>query len=211
MFQRFEQQHPWKMLWHEAGYLHDWFLRNEISCVTKYNSIHRFCFEVERFQIWPYWRPLTIQKFEQLTIDYYGPHCPILASRLAYREDELVVWEGFDFNMRKNHRYRMRPSFYFVIPEFLLFEPWPSERRWTWQPAVKVSQAKVREILRLELSVGGWPRNRRGIPLVPKQTGWAGKLDIVEPGQGWATMDSLSLTPVSPENLDLFDAEQIVD
>lgn len=211
MFHKSDPKHPWRMGWHEAGYLHDWLVRNEISFITKKNSLNRFCFEVERFHIWPYWRPLTIQKFEQLTLDYYGPHCPILASRLEYQQDEVIVKEGFDFNMRKNHHYRSRPSFYFVIPEFLLFRSWPPERHWTWQPAVKVSQAQVREILRLEWEYGGWPRNRRGIPLIPRKTGWAGKIDLLQPGQGWATMESTSLSPMPIENLDLFDVRQTVD
>lgn len=180
--------HPWYLQRNTSYYLSEWLTSQGIPFrPTKTNHrLGNYCLEVQRFQLWTYWRPLTIQKFEQMTRYFEGPHCPILASRLKYKEDEQIVREGFDFNMRGNHRYRTR-DFYFVIPEFLLYRPWPAPRQWRWNPAVKVTKSVVRDLLWLELEYGGWPRNRRGIPLIPLKTGQSGAKEIVEPGEGWAT------------------------
>ena len=45
----------------------------------------------------------------------------------------------------------------------------------------------MRNLLWLELKYGGWPQNRRGIPLIPKRTGHSGIHEVVEMGGGWAT------------------------
>jgi len=178
----------WWLQRETSQYLSEWLSSYRIPFrATRVSRLSgSFCLEVGRFQLWVYWRPLTVHRFDQMTQHFEGPHCPILASRLQYQNDEMMVYEGFDFNMHKNHRYQSR-SFYFVIPEFLLYRPWPAPRDWRWQPSVKVSQTVVRNILWLELEYGGWPRNRRGNILVPKKTGCAGQSRKIEMGDGWAT------------------------
>ncbi len=181
-------EHPWILQRRTSAYLKDWLTSYGIP--YKSTQVRRrygnFCLEVKRFQIWTYWRPLTVQRFEQMTLHYEGPYCPIFASRLRYKNDDRVVYEGFDFNMSKNHHYESRP-FYFVIPEFLLYRPLPAPRNWRWQPAVKVTASVVRDLLWLEMDYGGWPVNRRRRPLIPLKTGCAGVIETQEPGAGWAS------------------------
>lgn len=204
-----ETMHPWTLQRKTSYYLSAWLTSHGIPfrSTRTQHRLGNYCLEVGRFQLWTYWRPLTIQRFEQMTLHFEGPHCPILASRLKYQEDELIVREGFDFSMWRNHRYQARP-FYFVIPEFLLYRPWPAPRAWRWQPAVKVSQSVVRDLLWLEMDYGGWPCNRRGIPLVPRKTGSSGVREVIEDGAGWATYAGrpppLELPIV--QQSDLFDA-----
>lgn len=183
-----DPNHPWNLQRKTSYYLSEWLTSHGIPFRPTQTN-HRLgnhCLEVGRFQLWTYWRPLSVYRFEQMTLHFEGPHCPILASRLKYREDERIVHEGFDFAMGRNHHYQTR-SFYFVIPEFLLYRPWPAPRDWRWQPAVKVSTSLVRDLLWLEMEYGGWPRNRRGIKLVPLKTGCAGVKEVIENGAGWAT------------------------
>lgn len=184
----YDTSHPWYLQRDTSRYLSAWLTSHGIPFrPTKTNHrLGNYCLEVQRFQLWTYWRPLTVQKFTQMTQYFEGPHCPILASRLKYLDDEQIVYEGFDFNMRRTHRYQAR-SFYFVIPEFLLYRPWPAPRNWRWQPAVKVTQSVVRDLLWLELEYGGWPRNRRGTKLIPFRTGQSGMNEGIEMGGGWAT------------------------
>ncbi len=130
---------------------------------------------------------MTVARYERLTLDYRGPYLPIFCSRTEYLEDEQYVYEGFDFAVTKNHRYRVVP-FYFVMPAFLLSRPWPPEREWLWHPAVKVTKAVVRDILRLETEYGGWRRNRRGNLQIPKLTGQSGKSTRIKHGEGWASL-----------------------
>lgn len=184
----YESMHPWILQRTTSHYLSEWLTSNGIPFRPTQTN-HRygnFCLEVQRFQLWTYWRPLTIQKFNQMTQHFEGPHCPIFASRLQYKNDEQIVYEGFDFNMRRNHCYQPR-SFYFVIPEFLLYRPWPAPKDWRWQPAVKATQTVVRNLLWLEMEYGGWPRSRRGIPLVPYKAGQSGVKEVIKMGDGWAS------------------------
>lgn len=184
----YDNKHPWVLQRNTSCHLKEWLDANSIPyrpTRTDYR-MGNWCLEVQRFQLWTYWRPLTVQKFNQMTLYFEGPCCPIFASRLKYKYDDQYVYEGFDFNMRRNHHYESR-SFYFVIPEFLLYRPWPNPHDWRWQPAVRVSKSVVRDILWLELEYGGWPRNKRGNKLIPRKTGCAGVKEEIESGAGWAT------------------------
>ena len=150
---------------------------------------------------------MTVARYEQMTLDYEGPYLPIFASRNEYQLDEQVVLEGYDFNMRGNHHYRSR-DWYFVLPAFLLDRPWPMERHWRWHPAVKVTKAVVRDLLRLEDEYGGWRRNRRGHLMIPKKTGCSGKETSVVNGQGWASFGFINQSLSIEEQQELFDARQ---
>lgn len=138
---------------------------------------------------------MTVALYERLTLDYRGPYLPIFCSRTEYLDDEQYVYEGFDFAITKNHHYKAVP-FYFLIPAFLLSRPWPTEREWLWHPAVKVSKATMRDLLRLEDEYGGWRRNRRGHPQIPRLTGQSGKSTLIQPGEGWASL-GLESNPLS--------------
>ena len=140
---------------------------------------------------------MTVSRYERMTLDYRGPYLPIFASRTEYVDDELVVYEGFDFNMKRHHRYRTVP-FYFVLPDFLLNPPLPHDRSWRWHPAVRVTKSIVQEILYREDQSGGWKRNRRGHLQIPKVTGCSGKDATVKNGDGWAMFngENSSLTSV---------------
>lgn len=177
---------PFTLLFPTYHALIDLFNQWELPFIKRKNYSGNICLEVQRFHIWPYWRPMTVDRYHQLTLDYEGPHIPIFASRSKYRIDEEMVYEGYDFNMTRNHYYTYG-DFYFVIPSFLLDRPWPMEREWLWQPAVKVTKATVRDILRLEVEYGGWRLNRRGMKMMPKKTGWSGKDSTITLRQGWAT------------------------
>lgn len=195
-------------LFREAHVLYRWLEKNQYGFKTKRNREGRYCFEIQRFHVWPDCVPISIQRFELLTETYTGPYCPILASRLEYGNQEFIVYEGYEFNPRRHDFYTQNQSFYFVFPAFLLTKPWPFERNWRWHPGVKVSQGKFKEILDLEIQYGGWNRNRRGTSLIPYQTGCSGKSMEVVPGQGWATTESLMQWSTQLENLDLFDASE---
>jgi hypothetical protein len=122
-----------------------------------------------------------------MTLDYEGPYLPIFVSRTEYVKDESYVYEGFDFNMRKYHRYSYR-DWYGILPAFLLQRPWPPERQWRWHPAVRVTASILRDVLLLEQTYGGWFVNRRGRVKIPKKTGCSGKDATLAPKAGWATL-----------------------
>jgi hypothetical protein len=176
----------------------------EIPFVGRRNPEFHHAFEVQRFHVWAYWRPMTVARYEQMTLGYEGPYLPIFASRNRYRLDEHVVWEGYDFNMRRNHHYQYR-DWYFVLPAFLLDRPWPHERSWRWHPAVKVTKAVARDLLRLEDQYGGWTRNRRGHAMIPKKTGCSGKEAALLNGHGWATFNFSHAVLSKEEQQELFD------
>lgn len=160
-----------------------------------WNSNFHYSFELKRFHVWAYWRPMTISRFERLTSDYLGPHIPIFASRTQYVEDEEIVYEGYDFCVRK-HTYRYVP-FYFVMPAFVLHDVWNHPREWRWSPAVRVTKSLVKSVLQKENEYGGWSTNRRGRLLIPKRTGTSSLLGTVEAGQGWASLGTRSASEVS--------------
>jgi hypothetical protein len=162
-------------------------------------------YEVQRFHLFPYWRPMTVARYEDYTIDYRGPHLPIFASNKVYMNDDTIVHEGFDHAIKKNHRYRIVP-WYFILPDFLLDRPWPTERAWRWHPAVKVTASVCRQILELECEYGGWQRNRMGREMIQRLTGSSGKSGELQPGQGWATFHyDARLEHDQPEQQELFD------
>ncbi len=171
------------------------------------NHEFHYCFQVNRFHLWAYWRPMTVSRYEQMTLAYEGPYLPIFASHNEYQQDELVVWEGYDFNMTKNHRYKQR-DWYFVIPAFLLDRPWPAPREWRWHPSVRVTKSVMRDLLRLEVEYGGWPVNRRGYLRIPKKTGCSGKDATVTPGQGWAYTGFQTFHLTREEQQELFSERQ---
>jgi hypothetical protein len=161
-------------------------------------------YEVRRFHLFVYWRPMTVARFEDYTLDYRGPHLPIFASNKVYLDDEQYVHEGFDHAIKKNHRYRIVP-WYFILPDFLLDRPWPSPRAWRWHPAVKVTASVGRQILELETEYGGWPRNRWGREQRARVTGCSGKSGELRPGQGWANFQyDAMLQHTQPEQQELF-------
>jgi hypothetical protein len=144
------------------------------------NPHFHYCLAVKRCHIWSYWRPINVSFFEQQTLHYRGPYIPIFASRSREWRDH----EPYD---RK--RFTRRPryqtvAFYFVVPEFVLQPEWGHERSWRWSPAVKINGAMLRTVLWNELEHGGWKRNHRGNPQIPKITGCSGL--IQRPGEGWA-------------------------
>jgi len=149
------------------------------------NERYHYALRVQRFHVWAYWRPMTVSRYERMTLDYRGPYLPIFASRTEYSDDEQYVYEGYDFNMKRNHHYRTVP-FYFVLPDFLLNPPLPHERSWSWHPAIRVTKALARKIINTEDRSGGWKRNRRGHLQIPKCAGYSGKEYEVKNGDGWA-------------------------
>jgi len=150
---------------------------------------------------------MTVDRYERMVLDYEGPYLPIFASRNEYQRDEQVVWEGYDFNMTKNHRYTHR-DWYFVMPAFLLERPWPAPRDWRWIPAIRVTKSTVREVLQLEYEYGGWPSNRRGHPMIPKKTGCSGTDATGKPGDGWARMGSKTFNLRREEQQEIFSERQ---
>lgn len=160
-----------------------------------YNAHYHYAFQIQRFHVWAYWRPMTVSRYERMTLDYRGPYLPIFASRTEYLDDEQYVYEGFDFNMRAHHHYKTVP-FYFVLPGFLLNPPLPKEREWRWHPAVRVSRSIAKQVLTREAQNGGWTRNRRGLLQIPRVTGCSGVDPTVQNGEGWASFSGGgSLTP----------------
>lgn len=176
----------------------------EIPFVGCRNQSFDYSFQVNRFHVWAYWRPMTVARYERMTLDYEGPYLPIFASQNRYRQDEQVVWEGYDFNMRRNHHYDYR-DWYFVLPAFLLDRPWPMERQWRWHPAIKVTKTVARDLLYLEDEYGGWARNRRGNLMIPKKTGCSGKATTIQKGAGWATFSFNHQSLSTTEQQELFD------
>jgi hypothetical protein len=183
-----------------ANQLDEWAIPFRACC----NSHFHYVFEVSRFHLFCYWRPMTVARFEDYTIDYRGPHLPIFVSNKEYLNDDQYVHEGFDFAIRKNHRYRSVPH-YFIIPAFLLGRPWPPEREWLWHPAVRVTKSTVKELLELEVNYGGWRTNRKGRVMIPRMTGKSGKSGELQPHQGWAKsgFDAM-LDFTQPEQCELF-------
>lgn len=174
-----------------ADLLRQWALPIQGRC----NASFHYVFEIKRFQVWAYWRPMTVARYERLTSDYLGPHIPLFASRTQYVDDEEVVYEGYDFCLRK-HTYRYVP-FYFVIPAFVLESHWPHPREWRWHPAIRVTKGLVKSLLQKEHKIGGWSKNPRGRLLIPKRTGTSGVLGTPQDGQGWASLGSGHSSEVS--------------
>lgn len=174
-----------------ADLLRDWGL----PIKGRYNSEFHYCFEMKRIHVWAYWRPMTIARYERLTSDYLGPHIPVFASRTQYFDDEEVVYEGYDFSLRR-HSYKYVP-FYFIIPVFVLNNEWNHPREWRWSPAARVTKGLVKSLLQKEAQHGGWPQNRRGRLLIPKRTGIGAVHGPVEAGQGWASLGTRSASEVS--------------
>lgn len=179
----------------------------EMPFTVRRNENYHHVFQINRFHLWAYWRPMTVSRYDQMTTHYTGPYLPIFASRNDYKEDEQYVYEGFDFNMLRNHHYVSRP-WYFIIPDFLLQRPWPHERAWRWSPAVKVTPSILREILTLERDYGGWRRNSRGHLMIPKKTGISGRNTVIEKGQGWAKFDFECVSLNQEQQQELFDEGQ---
>jgi len=176
-----------------ADLLRDWALPIQGRC----NASFHYVFELKRFQVWAYWRPMTVARYERLTSDYLGPHIPIFASRTQYVEDEEVVYEGYDFCVRK-HTYRYVP-FYFVIPAFVINNTWPHPREWRWHPAIRVTKSLIKSILQKEHNYGGWSKNPRGRLLIPKRTGTSGVLGTIGASEGWASLGTRSASEVSTD------------
>jgi len=176
-----------------ADLLREWELPIQGRC----NSEFHYVFELKRFHVWAYWRPMTVSRFERLTRDYLGPHIPIFASRTQYIEDEEVVYEGYDFCLRK-HTYRYVP-FYFVIPAFTMNPTWPPPREWRWNPSIRVTKGFVKSLLQKEVQHGGWSTNRRGRLLIPKRTGASTLLGATRAGEGWASLGSRNSSEVSTD------------
>lgn len=174
-----------------ADLLRQWALPIQGRC----NASFHYVFEIKRFQVWAYWRPMTVARYERLTSDYLGPHIPLFASRTQYVDDEEVVYEGYDFCLRK-HTYRYVP-FYFVIPAFVLESHWPHPREWRWHPAIRVTKGLVKSLLQKEHKIGGWSKNPRGRLLIPKRTGTSGVLGNIGAGEGWASFGTRSASEVS--------------
>lgn len=164
-----------------ADHLSTW----DLSFCGRRNTAFHYVFEIQRLHVWAYWRPMTVARFERLTRDYRGPHIPIFASRTQYLDDEEMVYEGYDFCLRR-HQYKTVP-FYFVCPGFLLQKQWKPEREWRWHPAVRLTPSLMKRILQREDQYGGWRQNSRGRLLVPKRTGVAGVLGLAVDGEGWAS------------------------
>lgn len=182
-----------------ADLLRQWGLPIQGRC----NSSFHYVFEIKRFQVWAYWRPMTVDRYERLTSDYLGPHIPLFASRTQYVEDEEVVYEGYDFCLRK-HTYRYVP-FYFVIPAFVLNHEWNYPREWRWSPAIRVTKGLMKSLLKKEVQYGGWQKNRRGRLLIPKRTGTSALLGPTQAGEGWASFGTRNSSEVS------FDGEPEAD
>jgi hypothetical protein len=201
-------KHPWRLMyqsWHTLGnLLDDWEIPYE---PRRSRSTFFTAYEVRRFHLFPYWRPMTVARYEDYTIDYRGPHLPIFASNKSYLDDETIVHEGYDHAIKRNHRYRRVP-WYFILPDFLLGRPWPSERSWTWHPAVKVTASILKQILDLELEYGGWRTTKRGRAMIPRITGSSGQSGELQPGQGWATFRYEAQQRMKAEQQGLFDEDQ---
>lgn len=194
---------PFKLKYDTARALGKLLNEWELYFEGRWNNKYHYAFQIQRFHVWAYWRPMTVARFERMTLDYRGPYLPIFASRTEYVDDERIVHEGFDFAMSRNHRYRFVP-FYFVLPGFLLQRPWPAPREWCWHPAVKVTKSIVRDTLRLEDEYGGWSRNRRGHLQIPKITGCSGKDFSVKAGEGWASFGLQTFSMTLEEQQELF-------
>lgn len=179
----------------------------EIPFAVRRNATYHHVFQINRFHLWAYWRPMTVNRYDQMTMQYTGPYLPIFASRNEYQDDEQYVCEGFDFNMLRYHRYVSKP-WSFILPDFLLRRPWPHERAWRWSPAVKVTPSILREILILERDYGGWPLNSRGHLMIPKKTGISGKKTTIENGQGWAKFNFECVSLNQEQQQELFDEGQ---
>ena len=174
-----------------AMLLQEWGLPVQGRC----NASFHYVFEIKRFQVWAYWRPMTVARYERMTQDYLGPHIPLFASRTQYVEDEDVVHEGYDFSLRR-HTYRYVP-FYFVIPAFAMNPTWPPPREWRWHPAVRVTQGILKSLLTKEQQTDGWSKNSRRRLLIPKRTGTSGILGPIQAGEGWASLGTRSSSEVS--------------
>jgi hypothetical protein len=192
--------HPFTLKFEAAkrwiAQLQEW----EIDGFGTYQSPQHYVFAIQRFHTWAYWRPMTVARYERLTMNYEGPHLPIFVSRTEYLRDETMVHEGFEFSMRRYHRYSYR-DWYGIIPAFLMQRPWPHERQWRWHPAVRVTKSVLRDVLLLEHTYGGWPVNRRGKIRIPKKTGCSGNKNT---DTGWATIGFSSALIARSEQPELF-------
>jgi len=188
-----------------ADLLRQWDLPIQGRC----NSSFHYVFEIKRFQVWAYWRPMTIARYERMTQDYLGPHIPLFASRTKYVEDEEVVHEGYDFSLRR-HTYRYVP-FYFVIPAFAMNPTWPPPREWRWNPAIRVTKGIVKSLLQQEQRTGGWSKNSRRRLLIPKRTGTSTLLGPTQAGEGWASLGVRGASEVSIDGESEADRELSTD
>lgn len=148
------------------------------------NDTFHYVMQVGRFHLYPYWRPMTRDRFERITLDYLGPHIPILGSEREYVEDEFVVLEAFDQSYRYHAYHKVHP--YFYAPAFALTNDWPAEREWRWTPAVRMTPKILRNALTREVVYGGWSKNSRGRIRIPQRTGTTGLSRSGEDGAGWA-------------------------
>lgn len=149
------------------------------------NNVLHNVFQVGRFHLYPYWRPLTRDYFEQMTMEYIGPYIPIFWSERETIRDDTIDGDYYYYNrIYRDYRF-IYP--YFYCPAFIVLPEWPDERQWVWTPVIRTTPNIIKSALNKEVLYGGWSKNSRGRTRVPQRTGTTGLSRIVKNGQGWAT------------------------
>ena len=140
----------WRIYRHLALRLRQWGVPIKSQRTPTFNST----FIVNRFLLWPYWRPLTIKYYERKVAEYRGPHIPIAITRLEHSGAVEAGYNPHSYSPHYCRRYVASP-FYAVLPDFVLNDEWPAMSDWRWWPGVRISESLLRDLVVREWQSGG--------------------------------------------------------
>ena len=170
---------------HDARHLFSGFLDyHEIPHRITLKKCLGHSVEVGRFNIRVSYHPASFSYFDRVIENYIGPHIPFLVS---YR-DYCITDEWYGEHGQKPRI--ISGQFYGIVPQFVLEEPWPSQRLWRWTPAARITESILLDLLRREHEEGGWRKNHRGRFLIPKRTGVSNVQRIITSTGNWASKRS---------------------
>jgi hypothetical protein len=174
-----DRRHVFKKFWDARdefeGFLEESFIPYHRARVDRFGHV----MQVGRIRLLVDHQPLSVPKYEAITLRYLGPYLPFVVSRF-----QSWCYETLD-------RHPVTPyqlgDYAALAPAFTLQPKWPHFREWRWHPPVELNALSLLDRLRDESQKEPWPINRRGFYQIPYKTGCSGK--IINPRESVGPLD----------------------
>jgi hypothetical protein len=174
-----DRRHALKKFWDARnefeGFLEESFIPYHRANVGLFGHV----MQVGRIRLLVDYRPLSVPKYEAITLRYFGPYIPFVVSRFRHWRHET----------RDKHTvtpYQLG-EYAALVPAFTILPKWPHFREWRWHPPVELNALALLDRLRDESQKEPWPVNRRGFYQIPYKTGCSGK--IINPKESVGPLD----------------------
>lgn len=178
------------------------FNNHNIECVYKMDKLFGYCAQIGRFRIFHYWSQISEEVYNAYFNDYDSAYIPILMCCSKYSEefiecaDDSYYFSGYDYQEVDDYYdvASIDDCYKFIAPAFVLSNNWGSHRDWEFTPTIYSAPDNILKLLRKEKEHGGWKKNFRGRPLIPKRARSRHLSRPKENGEGWASYKPTSAT-----------------